>query len=243
MNYFSTAGIDRIDLFLTFIRIVDAGSLSAAAAQLGTTHPTVSRRLQALEQRNLLNDPLIVFSSDHGEFLGHHGLLQKSIDEYPMLYDDLLHVPLIGRAPGAGGGRVVDDLVEFTDMMPTLCEVTGADLPKNHPADGASIVPVLQNKADARKKDWIYIWYRGRVMVRNKEYSLVAKTDGSGAALTRYKGPFDGRQLENSALTKDERSIKEQFEGTLARLARTRLSGVSEEVRAKLEKPKKKDNK
>ncbi len=50
MNDYSTAGIDRIDLLRTFIRIVDAGSLSAAATQLGTTQPTVSRRLQALER-------------------------------------------------------------------------------------------------------------------------------------------------------------------------------------------------
>ena len=42
---------DRIDLMQTFIRIVESGSLSAAAAQLGTTQPTVSRRLQTLEQR------------------------------------------------------------------------------------------------------------------------------------------------------------------------------------------------
>ncbi|WP_374366573.1 MULTISPECIES: helix-turn-helix domain-containing protein [Stutzerimonas] len=48
MNDYSTAGIDRIDLLRTFIRIVDAGSLSAAAAQLGTTQPTVSRRLQVM---------------------------------------------------------------------------------------------------------------------------------------------------------------------------------------------------
>lgn len=44
------SGTDRIELMQTFIRIVDAGSLSAAAAQLGTTQPTVSRRLQALER-------------------------------------------------------------------------------------------------------------------------------------------------------------------------------------------------
>ncbi|BAN99092.1 hypothetical protein E05_43260 [Plautia stali symbiont] len=43
--------VDRIELMQTFIRIVESGSLSAAAAQLGTTQPTVSRRLQALEQR------------------------------------------------------------------------------------------------------------------------------------------------------------------------------------------------
>lgn len=43
--------VDRIELMQTFIRIVESGSLSAAAVQLGTTQPTVSRRLQALEQR------------------------------------------------------------------------------------------------------------------------------------------------------------------------------------------------
>ncbi|MBT3568672.1 MAG: hypothetical protein HN494_07485 [Opitutae bacterium] len=80
-------------------------------------------------------------------------------------------------------------------------------------------------------------------MVRNKEYSLVAKTDGSGANLTKYKGPFDGKQLEDSVLTKEDRSIKELFEGTLARLAKTRLSGVSKQVRAKLEKSEKKPKK
>ncbi|WP_426732721.1 LysR family transcriptional regulator [Myxococcus faecalis] len=41
---------DRLELMQTFLRIVDAGSLSSAAAQLGTTQPTVSRRLQALER-------------------------------------------------------------------------------------------------------------------------------------------------------------------------------------------------
>ena len=44
------SGADRVELMQTFVRIVEAGSLSAAAALLGTTQPTVSRRLRALEQ-------------------------------------------------------------------------------------------------------------------------------------------------------------------------------------------------
>jgi DNA-binding transcriptional LysR family regulator len=46
----TAAPADRFELMETFVRIVDAGNLSAAAAQLGTTQPTVSRRLQALER-------------------------------------------------------------------------------------------------------------------------------------------------------------------------------------------------
>ena len=80
-------------------------------------------------------------------------------------------------------------------------------------------------------------------MVRDKQYSLLAKTDGSNARLTRYKGPFDGEKLEASVLSETERAIKEQFEATMARLARTRLSSVSRDVRAQVEKTQRKGKK
>jgi hypothetical protein len=76
-------------------------------------------------------------------------------------------------------------------------------------------------------------------MVRNRQYSLLAKTDGSDARLTRYKGPFDGEKLEEATLSETERALREQFEATLARLAKTRLSSVSEESRAPVKKSKK----
>jgi arylsulfatase A len=204
----------------------------------------VGQIVAQLEKSGVRENTLIIFTGDNGTdkpiVTPWNGT--KVVGGKGSMTDTGTRVPLIASWPEGikKPGRIVDDLVEFTDMLPTLCEVSEAALPKNHPSDGASIVPVLQNKAETRKKDMIYIWYRGRVMVRNKEYSLVAKTDGSGANLTKYKGPFDGKQLEDSVLTKDERSIKEGFEGTLARLAKTRLSGVSKQVRAKLEKPKKK---
>ncbi|MEE3060283.1 MAG: sulfatase-like hydrolase/transferase [Verrucomicrobiota bacterium] len=207
----------------------------------------VGQIVAQLEKSGVRDNTLIIFTGDNGTdkpiVTPWNGT--KVVGGKGSMTDTGTRVPLIVSWPDGikKPGRIVDDLVEFTDVLPTLCEVTGAALPKNHPQDGASIVPVLQNKADARKKDWIYIWYRGRVMVRDKKYSLVARTDGSDAMLTRYKGPFDGEQLENSALTKEERSTKEGFEGTLARLAKTRLSGVSKQVRAKLEKPQKKPKK
>ena len=75
-------------------------------------------------------------------------------------------------------------------------------------------------------------------MVRNKQYSLLAKTDGSDARLTRYKGPFDGEKLKDYTLSQPESAIKQQFEATLARLAKSRLLSVSNEIRVKLQKPK-----
>ena len=200
-----------------------------------------------LEKSDVRDNTLIIFTGDNGTdkpiVTPWNGT--KVIGGKGSMTDTGTRVPLIASWPKGikKPGRIVDDLVEFTDMLPTLCEVSEAALPKDHPGDGASIVSVLQNRAKARKKDWIYIWYRGRVLVRDQKYSLLANTDGSEAKLTRYKGPFDGTQLENSALTKGESAIKEQFEGTIARLAKTRLSAVSKEIRSKLEKPKKKNKK
>ena len=80
-------------------------------------------------------------------------------------------------------------------------------------------------------------------MVRNQQYSLLAKTDGRNARLTRYKGPFDGETLEDSALSESERIIKRQFEATLLNLSKTRLSSIGEGVRSQEEKTRKKRKK
>ena len=207
----------------------------------------VGQIVAQLEKFGVRDNTLLIFTGDNGTdkpiVTPWNGT--KVVGGKGSMSDTGTRVPFIANWPTGikNPGRVVDDLVEFCDVMPTLCEVTGADLPPDHPGDGSSIVPVLHDRAIARKKDWIYIWYRGRVMVRNKRYSLLAKTDGSGAKLTRYKGPFDGETLAESALSETERSLKRQFEETLARLAKTRLSGASKEGRTQAEKSKKKGKK
>ena len=195
----------------------------------------VGQIVAQLEKSSVRDNTLIIFTGDNGTdtpiVTPWNG--KKVVGGKGTMSDTGTRVPLIVNWPAGirKAGRVVDDLVEFTDVFPTICEVTGAKLPKNHPGDGASIVPVLRNQAGARKKDWVYIWYRKQVMVRNKQYSFVANQDGSNAALTRYKGSFNGKKLKDSDLTKTERALKKQFEATIARLAKARLSTASEEGR------------
>jgi len=203
----------------------------------------VGQIVAQLEKTGVRENTLLIFTGDNGTdrpiVTSWNGI--KVAGRKGKMIDAGTRVPMIASWPAGikQPERIVDDLVEFCDLMPTLCEVTGADLPPNYPGDGSSIVPVFQNNASARKKDWIYIWYRGQVMVRNNQYSLLAKTDGSDASLTRYKGPFDGEKLKGSTLSQPERAIKQEFEATLARLAKTRLSGVSHEIRVKMQKRKK----
>ena len=209
----------------------------------------VGQIVAQLEKSGVRENTLLIFTGDNGTdkpiVTSWNGT--KVAGGKGTMTDAGTRVPLIASWPAGikQPERVVDDLVEFCDLMPTLCEVTGADLPPNYPGDGSSIVPVLQDNASARKKDWIYIWYsrsghsdQGQVMVRNKQYSLLAKTDGSNARLTRYKGPFDGEKLEDSTLSQPESAIKQQFKATLTRLAKSRLLSVSNEIRVKIQKPR-----
>lgn len=190
----------------------------------------VGQIVKQLEKSGVRDNTLVVFTGDNGtdkpivtpwngtKVIGGKGTMTDMGTRVPMIasWPDGINKP----------GRVADDLVEFVDVMPTLCEVTGAKLPEDYPGDGTSLASVMKEETGPRIKDWIYIWYRGNVMVRNKQYSLVAKTDGSNAALTRYRGPFDGRKLADSELTDKEHLIKTNFMSTLSKLAKTRLSSV-----------------
>ena len=207
----------------------------------------VGQIVEQLEKSGIRENTLLIFTGDNGTdkpiVTSWKGT--KIAGDKGNMTDAGTRVPLIASWPSGikKPGRVVDGLVEFSDLMPTLCEVAGAELPSNYPGDGSSIVPLLQDNASVRKKDWIYIWYsrtghsdRGHVMVRNKKYSLLAKNNGGDSTLTRYNGPFSGKKLKDSALSKQELTIKQQFEAIRARLAKTRLLSVSSEIRTKLKK-------
>lgn len=81
----------------------------------------VGRLLRALEETGQLDNTIIVFNADHGEFLGNHGLLRKP----SLSYDETLRVPLLIRGPGLPAGRRVSGLVELTDLHPTLLGLAG----------------------------------------------------------------------------------------------------------------------
>jgi arylsulfatase A-like enzyme len=85
----------------------------------------VGRILLHLETLGLERDTLVVYSSDHGDWLGDHGLVLKG----PMAYEGLLRVGLVFRGPGVPRGRVVDDPVSTVDLPATFADFAGVALP------------------------------------------------------------------------------------------------------------------
>jgi arylsulfatase A-like enzyme len=100
-------------------------------ASISLIDDNVGRLLAALEETGQFEDTLILFTADHGEFLGNHGLLRK-----PSLhYDETLRVPLLMRLPGgSAAGRRERGLVELTDVHPTLLGLL--DIPVNDGVQG-----------------------------------------------------------------------------------------------------------
>lgn len=95
-----------------------------------------------LEERGLFKNTLIVFTSDHGDYLGDHWLGEKY-----MFHDVSVKVPLIVYDPSANAdatrGTVRDDLVEMIDMAPTFLEYLGGGN-KPHVLEGRSLLPLLR---------------------------------------------------------------------------------------------------
>ncbi|HVX46563.1 MAG TPA: sulfatase-like hydrolase/transferase [Mycobacteriales bacterium] len=83
----------------------------------------IGRITAALEQRGEYDDTLIVYTSDHGEYLGFHHMLLKG----GLLYNPLARVPLIVKYPGRPGGRRENALVSGVDIAPTLVGAAGGE--------------------------------------------------------------------------------------------------------------------
>ena len=86
----------------------------------------VGRLLQYLRESGLAERTLVIFTTDHGEYVGEHGMISKA----NALYDSLMRVPLLIWWPGVvPAGRRVDHLMEQIDLAPTILELCGVPIP------------------------------------------------------------------------------------------------------------------
>ncbi|NDR58001.1 sulfatase family protein [Aliiruegeria sabulilitoris] len=104
----------------------------------------IGRILDHLEQLGLAEDTLIVFTTDHGHFLGQHGLVAKG----PFHYEDMLRLPFIVRWPGqVPAGHVSEALQSLVDLMPSFMDAAGLGAPDN--LQGISQLPVWTGAAES----------------------------------------------------------------------------------------------
>ena len=112
----------------------------------------VGRIVRYLEASGRRNDTLIVLTTDHGEMAGDHYLFGKL-----GFFDQSFHIPLVIAGPGICSGKVVDQFTESIDILPTVIDLLGGNMPRA--LDGQSLSPFLRGDTPAAWRDsahWEY---------------------------------------------------------------------------------------
>ena len=207
------------------------GMISEVDAQLG-------RLWAALEAKGAWDDTLVVVTSDHGEQMGDHGLVQKA-----GFFEQSYYIPCIVRDPTKpqAHGRVVEAFSENIDIFPTLCEAMGVPVPAQ--CDGAALTPWLRGETPAGWREaahWEYdarpsliregvtddrLESRGLAVVRTTTAAYVHFGDGDWLAFdlatdptwrTPLSDPLEVLKLAQAMLTWRARHLDRTMTGMLA---------------------------
>ncbi|AQQ70474.1 Arylsulfatase [Limihaloglobus sulfuriphilus] len=158
-------------------------------AQVELIDDNLGRILETLEDTGQRNNTLIIYTSDHGNMVGHHGLTAKGC----RFYEGLVRVPLIMSWPDMFLQDLISDaLVELVDITPTLLDIIGILPPNSGRPDvamhGISLMDLLTGKSEPHvHREFTYSSYtKGLLndesygtMIRSKKYKLV-NYHGSG---------------------------------------------------------------
>lgn len=164
------------------------------------------RLLDNLEQSGRAQDTIVVFTTDHGDMAGGHGMVWKSTSAF---YDEIVRIPLLISYPRVINPRTSNLPVSSVDIMPTLLDLVG----KKHPAgvQGRSIAPYLldeDNTASARRYTFcervkanpertrhVSPGTPGSFMIRGEGWKYIRYSDGGEYLYQLSKDPDETKNL------------------------------------------------
>ncbi len=198
-------------------RVVDCYDLALANLDLG-----LGALFADLRVRGLLDDALVIVTSDHGEYFGEHDLVEHSKD----VYEEALRIPLIVKRPGQAAGRVVEAPISLADVAGLLLREAAPQVAERHDDKfkGASDAPGhLAQARYARSKDlsapWRRRFDRERDVLYAENYKLIRSSDGKHELYDLALDPTERQNLfaERPA---EAKTLMAQIERVLAKSAR-----------------------
>jgi len=172
------------------------------------------RVLNRIDELGIADDTIVIFTTDHGDMLGHHDLWSKWA-----LYDDDARLPFIIRYPGQPkAGMVVDELVEQIDMMPAILDLL--DIPVPRGVQGRSFVPVIEGREKGKDAVFGYQGYEEvpaqirsrRQMVRTKEWKLIHMPWAESLLFDLKNDPYEMNNLYGDPKYRDiEYELKDRL--------------------------------
>ena len=200
-------------------------------AQIAFMDAQVGRLLDFLRERALLERTIVVVIADHGEGLGDHRETAHGI----FLYDNVIRVPFIIRAPFAGlRARIVDDVTRTVDVMPTLLELIEVAAPEN--SEGKSLLPLMTGEARSLNLDAyaesLYPLYRfgwsDLRALRSGRFKVIAAPRPELYELDR--DPFEAHNVFDA-----QRALGERMIERLREIERSARSSTAEGARPQID--------
>lgn len=146
----------------------------------------IGRILATLNASRFADDTLIIFASDHGDFLGDYDLIGKHL-----FYEPSIRVPLIVKSPQSTATRTVDDLVSLTDVSATLLDVAGQSFSAKH---DAIVLPGL-DRAHTRSREVVLGATDLGLMIADAEWKLCRYKNGHVALYNLSEDPREQHNL------------------------------------------------
>ncbi len=126
----------------------------------------IGRVFDTLEKSGHADNTIIVFASDNGLATGRHALLGKQ-----NLYEHSIHVPLVFAGPGIPKNEERSSACYLLDIFPTMCEMTGTDIPDS--VEGISLLPVIKDFKKHIRDEMFYAYSDSHRCVRNGDLKLI----------------------------------------------------------------------
>ncbi|MBI5833918.1 MAG: sulfatase [Armatimonadetes bacterium] len=166
--------------------------------------------LEMLDQSGLASNTIVVFTSDHGEMMGAHGV-SPTQKQWP--YDEAAHVPFLLRVPGVAP-RVVDTPINAPDVLPTLLGLVGLDVPRT--VEGENLAPVVRGTGPGPDRDALVMSvspFTARLpeyrMIRSRQYTYARRLDGPWLLFDNLADPYQQRNLV------DQKALCDELDGRL----------------------------
>lgn len=156
--------------------------------------------VELLRQTGLYDNTIIVFTSDHGDMMGGHGLLTKGGGT---AYEEVYNIPLIMRVPGiTRGGEDEQSVVSLVDLAPTLLDLCGA--PPLPDAQGRSLRPVLERHHEPTEWQDAYAEFYGQRFVYTQRivwhdhWKFVFTPGGVDELYNLHDDPYERQNLASN---------------------------------------------
>lgn len=211
-------------------------SLTGYYAAITAMDAQIGRLLGFLEETGLIDSTLIIFTSDNGMSMGHHGIWGKGNGTNPVnMYDSAVKVPCIFQYPGSSrNGTVCHEMISHYDFYQTILDIAGVSWEEDTSMPGQSFAPLICGDAKWQRKNSVVVLdeYGPCRMLRTREWKLVLRLpNGPDELYDLQNDPDEAENLICSPRHQDLVSqLKAELERWFARYVDPQFDGSKEAV-------------